>query len=97
MLPLRWTERAVTNLADIADFISQNSPLYAEGVVARMDARLQLLRRHPQLGKPAPEADDLAVRELVIDGFRVFYRPWPDAIELLAIVHGRQEVPSSLK
>ncbi len=97
MLPLRWTERAVTNFADIADFISQNSPVYAEGVVTRIDARLQHLRRHPQLGKPAPEADDLDVRELVIDSFRVFYRPRPDAIELLAIVHGRQELPPRLK
>ena len=97
MLPLRWTERAVTNLADIADFISQNSPVYAEGVVARIDSQLQHLRRHPQLGKPAPEADDLAVRELVIDSFRVFYRPRPDCIELLAIVHGRQQLPPSLR
>jgi plasmid stabilization system protein ParE len=97
MLPLRWTERAVTNLADIADFISQNSPVYAEGVVLRIDQQLALLRRHPQLDKPAPEADDLDVRELVIDSFRVFYRPRPDCIELLAIVHGRQQLPPNLK
>jgi toxin ParE1/3/4 len=93
MLPLRWTERAVNNLADIADFISQNSPMYAEGVVLRIDQQLALLRSHPLLGKPAREASDLMVRELVIDSFRVFYRPRPDCIELLAIVHGRQQPP----
>ena len=97
MLPLRWTERAVTNLADIADFISQNSAVYAEGVVLRIDQQLALLRLHPHLGKLAPEADDLDVRELVIDSFRVFYRPRPDCIELLAIVHGRQQLPPNLK
>lgn len=59
----------------------------------RIDQHLELLRRHPHLGKPAPEAADLAVRELVVDSYRVFYRPRPDCIELLAIVHGRQMTP----
>lgn len=97
MLPLRWTERAVTNLADLADFISQNSTVYAEGVVLRIEQQLELLRRHPYLGKPAPEADDLDVRELVIDSFRLFYRPRPECIELPAIVHGRQQLPANLR
>jgi len=97
MLALRWTERAVTNLADIADYISRNSTVYAEGVVLRIDQQLALLRRHPHLGKPAPEAEALDVRELVIDSYRVFYRPRTDCIELLAIVHGRQQLPPNLK
>jgi hypothetical protein len=42
---------------------------------------------------PATEAEDLRVRELVIDSYRVFYRPLPDGIELLAIGHGRQLTP----
>jgi len=97
MLSLRWTERAVVNLADIADFISQHSPVYAEGMVVRIEHQLELLRHHPLLGKPAPEADELGVRELVIDSYRVFYRPQHDRIELLAIVHGRQRLPTNLE
>jgi len=72
MLPLRWTERAVTNLAGIAEFISVASPVYAEAVVLRIEQQLELLRQFPRLGKPAPEAEDLDVRELVIDSYRVF-------------------------
>ena len=90
MPALRWTERAVENLAGIADYISQHSAVYAEGVVARIDQQLELLRRHPLMGKPAREAEDLNVRELVIDAYRVFYRAEGDVIVLLAIVHGRQ-------
>jgi plasmid stabilization system protein ParE len=37
------------------------------------------------------------VRELVIDSYRVFYRPQHDRIELLAIVHGRQRLPTNLE
>lgn len=52
-----------------------------------------MLRAHPQMGKHAPEAIDLDVREVVIENHRVFYRVHVDAIELLAIVHGRQQTP----
>jgi len=96
MLPLRWTERAVTNLADIADFISQNSPAYAESVVLRVDSQVQVLRHHPFLGKPAPEMMEHGVRELVVDSFRIFSRPRTECVELLAIVRGRQQLPSTL-
>ena len=96
MLPLRWTERAVSNLAGIAEFISETSTVYAEGVVLRIEQQLTLLRQFPRLGKPAPEAEDLDVRELVIDSYRVFYRARPDCIELLAIAHGRQLTPPEL-
>ena len=96
MLPLRWTERAVSDLAGIAEFISRTSDVYAEGVVALLDYRLQLLRSHPLMGKHAPEAEDLDVRDLVIENHRVFYKVHADAIELLAIVHGRQQTPRAL-
>ena len=97
MLPLRWTERAVTNLADIADFISQNSPVYAENVVGRIDRRLHLLALNPLMGKLAAEAAELGVRELVVDSFRIFYRARPECIGLIAIVHSRQEPPTNLR
>lgn len=96
MLPLRWTDRAVFDLAGIAEFISRTSAVYAENVVARIDQRVQLLRAHPQLGKQAAEARDLDIRELVVESYRVFYRVNKDDIQIVAIVHGRQQTPREL-
>jgi toxin ParE1/3/4 len=90
MLPLRWTEHAVTQLEGIVDYISATSPVYAEGVVLRIDQRLQAARRHPDIGKGVPEKDDPTILELVAPPYRVFYRPRVECIEVLAIVHGRQ-------
>jgi len=42
MLPLRWTEHAVTQLEGVVDYISATSPVYAEGVVLSNDQRLQV-------------------------------------------------------
>jgi toxin ParE1/3/4 len=93
MLNLRWTERAIENLSGIAEYISQHSAVYAGGVVARIGRQVELLRVHPLMGKPAREVEDLHVRELVIDSYRVFYRTNERDVEVLAIVHGRQEGP----
>ena len=96
MLPLRWTEHAISQLGSAVEHISETSPVYAEGVVLRIDQRLQSARRHPQIGKRALETDDPTIRELVSPPYRVFYRPLPDCIEVLAIVHGRQNLPDAL-
>ena len=96
MLPLRWTERAVAHLEAIVDYISLTSPVYAEGVVLRIEHRLQLARAQPQLGKRAPEAGALDVRELVVPPYRVFYREREECVEVLAIVHARQDLSHAL-
>ena len=96
MLPLRWTEHAVAQLGSAVAHISETSPVYAEGVVLRIDERLQMARRHPQIGKRVPEKDDPTIRELVSAPYRIFYRPHQDYIEVLAIVHGRQHLPDAL-
>lgn len=80
MLPLLWTERAIAHLGGIVEYISLTSPVYAEGVVLRIDQQLQLTRTHPQIGKQVPEVEDPAIRELVISPYRVFYRLHGEAI-----------------
>ena len=97
MLPLRWTEHAVTQPEGIVDYISATSPVYAEGVVPRIDQRLQAVRVHPEIGKRVPEKDEPVIRELVSPPYRVFDRPRQDCIEVLAIVHGRQLVDDALQ
>jgi toxin ParE1/3/4 len=96
VLPLRWTERAVAHLETIVDFISVTSPVYADGMVRRIEHRLQLACANPQLGKQAPEVGPVDVRELVVPPYRVFYRARPDCVEVLAIVHARQELRNAL-
>ena len=88
-LALRWTEHAVGQLAALAEYISLDSPLYAEQVVDRIVARLEQARHYPRSGRVVPEflRDDL--RELVEPPYRLLYRIREDAVEVLAVVHGR--------
>ena len=38
--PVRWTEHAVAQVAVIAQYIGESSPVYAEQIVERMSQRL---------------------------------------------------------
>ena len=91
-LALRWTEHAVTQLAALAEYISLDSPFYAEQVVDRVVARLEQARPHRGSGRAVPELGREDVCELIEAPYRLVYRVRADAIEVLSILHGRQRV-----
>ena len=95
-LELRWTEQATNQLGAIAEYISLASPAYAEQVVDRLVSRLQQAQEFPESGRSVPEAGVLDLRELVERPYRIIYRARPSAIEVIAILHGRQAVPAHL-
>lgn len=95
-LELRWTEQATQQLEAIAEYISVSSPVYAEQVVERIVARLQQVLEYPESGRRVPEAPGVEIRELVEPPYRVLYRVRYDTVEIVAILHGRQDLPSHL-
>jgi toxin ParE1/3/4 len=90
--PLRWTEHAVSQLAAIAEYISLDSPVYAEQVVDQLVRRLAQAKAFPDSGRMVPEVARPDIRELLELPYRVIYRVRPDAIEVLAVVHARQQL-----
>ena len=51
--------------------------------------------RFPQSGRMVPEFEQPDIRELIEPPYRLLYRIRADAIEVLAILHGRQDLGSS--
>lgn len=93
-LRLRWTEQAVDQLSAIAEYISLSSPVYAEQVLERIVLRLRQIQRFPESGRRVPESGHADARELVEPPYRIVYRIRYDTVEVLAIAHGRQDLPS---
>ena len=93
---LRWTEHAVEQLAAIAEYISVVSPVYAEQTVDRLIGRLQQVQDFPESGRHLREAHSPDIREVIEPPYRLIYRVRDDVIEVIAIVHGRQDLPSRL-
>ena len=89
---LRWTEQAVDQLGAIADYLSQTSPVYAEGLITRVSTQLHRLLEFPDIGRVVPEAASPILREVIEWPYRIIYRPRTETIEVLAVVHVRRDL-----
>lgn len=90
---IRWTEHAVAQLAGIIEYISLASPVYAEQTLERLIGRLDQARVFPDSGRVVPEVGRTEIRELVEPPYRLIYRLHSDVIELLSVLHSRQQFP----
>jgi len=92
MTRLEWTDPAVTDLENIQDYIARDSSEYANAVVERLILAVERLKSFPESGRRVPEATDLKVRELPVEGHRIIYRRKKDSAQILAVVHGARDL-----
>ncbi|MEA3224185.1 MAG: type II toxin-antitoxin system RelE/ParE family toxin [Thermodesulfobacteriota bacterium] len=85
---VHWTDNALRHLLDIYEYISQNSPFYAERVVDRLTKRSEQIAGFPMSGHNVSEYPAEDIREIIEKPYRIIYRIKPDQIDVLAVVHG---------
>ena len=90
--PVHWSAIAVEHLAGIVKHIGQSSPTYAERMADRILARVDVLGDFPEIGRLVPEARDDDIREIIERPYRIIYLAQPTRVDVLAIVHGRQQI-----
>jgi toxin ParE1/3/4 len=93
---VHWTENAISQLIAIYDYIARDSPFYAQRMVDRLTRRSQQLTDFPRSGRMVPEYEAEDIREVIEKPYRLIYYLGPDQIEILAVVHGAQRLPSEL-
>jgi toxin ParE1/3/4 len=74
MAEIIWTEPAVNDLKEIADYIALSNPAAAAELVQDIFAKVERLERFPKSGKKLLEIPELNYREVVASPCRVFYR-----------------------
>lgn len=91
---IRWTRLALEDVNHAYDCIAQDRPATAHLVIDRIEAAVNALRAHPELGRRGRVE---GTRELVISGtpFLVAYRIIEKRIEILALMHGARRWPES--
>lgn len=95
MAKIKWTLSAVDDVEQIGKFIERDSLHYARTIVSKLYNAVDRLRKFPQSGRRVPEIGDPALREVIIDGYRIIYRLAKSNIYVLTVVHGRQDLLSS--
>ena len=89
---VRWTEAAVDDLSEAAEFIAKDSPFYATALVREARAAAFSLRRFAERGRIVPESDDPTIRELFIKHYRLIYQTTDDHVFILAFIHGARDL-----
>ena len=92
-MKVHWTRNAISHLANIYEYISLNSPTYANRTVDKITLRSEQIADQPYSGRKVPEYDAEDIRELIEKPYRIIYLIKPDQIDVLAVIHGAQLMP----
>lgn len=73
MVELRLSRRASDEIYEEAERLGAFSPSYAKAFIDAVFAKVDLLRRFPELGRAVPEYGNPAIREVFYRHYRIFY------------------------
>jgi addiction module RelE/StbE family toxin len=91
-----WTDKATSHLLSIYEYIQQDSPIYAEKLLDKLISRSEQIASFPYSGRKVPEYDAEHIREIFEGKYRIIYRVNEDAVDILAVIHGVQQLPPDL-
>ena len=91
-MKVHWTETADGHLDAIYAYIAQDSPEYALKMVDRITRRSQQIATFPLSGRSVPEYEIEQIREVIEGPYRIIYYIYPDQIDILAVLHGAQNI-----
>ena len=73
MAQLIWAPSALKDIDTIATYIAKDSIQAAENIVELFFEKAEVLSKHPGFGKPVPEINDPAFREILVSRYRIIY------------------------
>ena len=91
-MSLVWSNTAREDLKHLRTYIEQDSPIYARQFIQRILARTEPLRGFPNLGRQVPEIGRDDIREIVFQGYRIFYQIASDHALVLTVLHGSRDL-----
>ena len=89
MAQIIWTEPALDNLNDIAEYIAISNIYAAKQLVENVFNKVQRLEQCPESGRIPVEIETLNYREVIVNPCRFFYKVEKDKIYILHVL--RQE------
>ena len=89
------TETAYADLEDIESYISLDSPTIARRFISKIFDKITQLQIFPISGKIVREFNDLSIRELLLDRYRIVYKVDSETqITVLRVIHGARLLSS---
>ena len=78
----------------IHEYIARDSPVYAQRMIDRLTRRSEQIAGFPLSGGMVPEYEADDIRQVIEKPYRLIYRVRSNQVDILAVVHGAQLLPS---
>ena len=92
MAQIKWTEPALKDLDEIAEYIALDKPGAAKNLVKQVFRSVKRLSRFPESGRCPPELPDAGYRELIVGPCRIFYRVDKNDVYILYVMRSEREL-----
>lgn len=92
MAEIVWTEPALSQLNDIAEYIALDDSVAAGRLVETVLSKAERLGDFPQSGRIPPELPGSIYRELVLPPCRIFYRVEEQRVLVLFVMRVEQQL-----
>ena len=93
MAEVIWTEPALSDLNELAEYIALNNFEAAAQLVQDVFSAVGRLEQHPKSGRYPPELEEkMRYREVIVGPCRVFYRLEGDKAYILYVMRGEREL-----
>ena len=90
MAQIKWTEPALNDLNEIAEYIAVDKPGAAKKLVSRVLRSVKRLKKFPESGKRPSELPETNYREVIVGPCRVFYRIEGKKVYILYVMRGER-------
>lgn len=93
---VHWTARAKLRLRIINAYLAEQNPEAARKVTETILRRSVKLATPPEIGHKVKGYEETDLREVLTRPYRLIYRVKPDQVDIVAVLHYRQLLPTDL-
>lgn len=90
-MTLRWTDRGLSDLVRLHEFLAPVNPAAAAKIVQSLTQAAARLAEFPRIGERLQQYDPREARRLLVGRYELRYEVRDDAIEILRIWHTRED------
>jgi toxin ParE1/3/4 len=94
-LRVRLTAQSRDDLSEIWDYIADDNITAADRTVDRLIAACQKFAHTPEVGRSREEFRH-GLRSFAVGNHVIFYRIWPEQVDILRILHGARNIEELL-
>lgn len=92
MAQINWSEPALSDLNEIAEYIALDKESAAKKLVKQVFSATDRLEQFPESGRKPPEFETSQYREIIIGPCRIFYRYKQNEVYILYVMRSERQL-----